>query len=143
VRRDPGQSLLPGFDQAERESSCPACGTRGRHVGRRGNLDIYSCGACDLVWEVLDHSTAGPPCARCGQPTSLEMGRGPHFAGARCPRCGHFRWLPKPRKGIDLDVLKCDDGSTKKPHTPVARDVGSGSLPKGVVNPTGALDAKP
>ena len=53
MRRDPAQPLLPGL-HVESSSTCPACGARGRCVGRRGNQDIFSCNTCELVWEILD-----------------------------------------------------------------------------------------
>jgi hypothetical protein len=41
-----------------REELCPADGHRTRWRGRRaGNLDIYSCDVCDLVFEVLNSET--------------------------------------------------------------------------------------
>jgi hypothetical protein len=50
------QPLWPSF--AEPDESCPVCGGRGRVVGRRWNQFIYSCVACEQVWECLDRSFA-------------------------------------------------------------------------------------
>jgi hypothetical protein len=90
------QPLLPGLSPPELESQCVLCGSRGRVVGRRQATVIFTCVECEQVWELFD--ATGPPCSRCGTPTVLEAGRGPHFRAARCPSCGHHRWLKKPAK---------------------------------------------
>jgi hypothetical protein len=37
-------------------------------------------------------------CVICDGQCEIRPGRGPHFAGAWCPECRCFRWIPKPRK---------------------------------------------
>lgn len=47
------------------------------------------------------------PCYRCGTiaPPTISPGIGPHGARADCSHCGGFiKWLPKPKKGIGMDV---------------------------------------
>jgi hypothetical protein len=56
-----------------------------------------------LLWdEPHDHpgrlsGEPGPTCPKCGGPTVIKPGSGPHYARMDCTQCGAFRWLPKPR----------------------------------------------
>jgi hypothetical protein len=37
-------------------------------------------------------------CLKCGhKDTVLSPGKGPHHARIDCPKCGAWRWMPKPR----------------------------------------------
>ena len=47
--------------------------------------------------EATPPKTDGPPCLKCGGPTAVTPGVGPHASRADCPACGAWRWLPKNR----------------------------------------------
>ena len=52
--------------------------------------------------------SSGPPCLKCGGPTTVSPAKGPHHARIECARCKAWRWLPKasvtrPRKGFPCE----------------------------------------
>jgi hypothetical protein len=41
--------------------SCPACGSRSRHLGRHGPVEVYTCTSCGLSFDVHDPNAVSPP----------------------------------------------------------------------------------
>src|SRR5262245_58239037 len=65
------------------------------------------------------------PCLKCGSPTRIEPGIGPHHAKAVCTyrHCKAWRWLPKPRlEGRKGAATKSTEGSNPELSAQKERD---------------------
>jgi hypothetical protein len=63
------QLTLPAIKLPELAARlCPACGSRSRHLRRRGPVEVYTCSSCGLSFDVHDPNAVSPPRKRGAGP---------------------------------------------------------------------------
>jgi hypothetical protein len=93
----------------------------------------------------------GPPCLKCGHKnTVISPGVGPHHARINCPKCGAWRWLPKPSRESRIenpgsfaqDQNRSENENTRPGKSGVSLETGSGLTEPAVYPGTGDLNER-